>query len=150
MVEVEGTWAGSEGHGTVGCAAVVDAAIDVIVGRGVACPTDREASRMWPDRWPVVVGHAMTFTFECPKMWLSGRRWRTKRSRGSWRWVQNNPTKHDRVKGKRSKFCLCLLFYNTYYIVHVFSSSSILISIERQPNIKRRQQGYENFGSGHS
>ena len=33
----------SEGHGAVGCAAAVDAAIDVIVGRGVACLTDREA-----------------------------------------------------------------------------------------------------------
>ena len=43
LVEVEGTWAGSEGHGTVGCAAVVDAAIDAIVDHGVACPTDREA-----------------------------------------------------------------------------------------------------------
>ena len=31
---------GSEGHGAVGCAVAVDAAIDTIVGRGLACPTD--------------------------------------------------------------------------------------------------------------
>ena len=34
---------GSEGYGAVGCAAAVDAAIDAIVGRGLACLTDREA-----------------------------------------------------------------------------------------------------------
>jgi hypothetical protein len=77
LVEVEGTWAGSEGHGTVGYAAAVDAAIDAIVGRGLACSTDREAWRMMPDSWQVAGGHAMTFTFECPKIW-GGRRWRTK------------------------------------------------------------------------
>ena len=39
----EGTLAGFKGHGTVGYAAAVDAAIDAIVGRGLACSTDREA-----------------------------------------------------------------------------------------------------------
>ena len=34
---------GSERHGAVGCAAAVDAAIDAIVGCGLACLTDREA-----------------------------------------------------------------------------------------------------------
>ena len=33
----------SEGHGAVGCALTVDAAIDAIVGRRLACLTDREA-----------------------------------------------------------------------------------------------------------
>ena len=34
---------GSEGHGVVGCPAAEDAAVDAIVGRGLACLTDREA-----------------------------------------------------------------------------------------------------------
>ena len=57
---------GSERHGAVGFAVVVDAAIDAIV------------CRMWLDHWLLVAWRAMTFSFECPTIWWGGQRWRTK------------------------------------------------------------------------
>ena len=63
---------------------------------------------------------------------------------GSGRWVQNSPTKNNRVNGKCSKFCLCLLFLQ--YLSHrarllIF----IYLNFYRQSNIKRQQV---NCGSG--
>ena len=57
----------------MGCAAAVDAAIDVIVGRGLACPTDSGARRVWPGRWPLVIRCAMTFIFEWGDGGATGR-----------------------------------------------------------------------------
>ena len=65
---------------------------------------------------------------------------------GSWRWVQNSSTKNDRVNGAVSLAYLCLSFSFTIPITSCTFSN--LHSIDRQSNIKRRQHGYGNCGSG--